>query len=104
MTSFKKFALTVLIIALGMLAALFVLTSSPPRVRADEARHRVVASNPDPRVTWRQYPVGGLLLCLPNKDIADTLGVPQCQEIPPGAVLLIPVVADPVKSPDRRKS
>ena len=102
----EKHLVSLAVVVLALLAMLYVLTGTPEPAHSEPRTHvgDVIAQNPDARVVWRRYPVGGLLLCLPDPAIADRLHVPPCQTIPNGAILLIPTTPDPVTQPDRRKS
>ena len=70
-----------LVVVLAIAASAPVVYMATPNFDGSMPGNKaVVASQPDPRVRWVAYPVGGFGLCN-----ADT-----CLIIPPGSVLAVP--------------
>lgn len=81
--------------AMGLIAALSFGEPVP-------GNKGIPSKNPDPRIEWVQYPVGGLLLCNPKHPDAKGDGM-MCAPLPSNAILLIPVPVTDRDSTDTRQ-
>ena len=100
MTRGQRLAAVAIVLALFLTTIIMALAGSPPREPERRAfldppgsmggDHTVPSISPDPRVVWLTFNVAGCILV--NPAVTDSSGRNTVMELPPGAMLVIPLL------------